>query len=148
MVGADNTRDKDTAVEVGRSRRYCCNTGFDQSQGRRPSTLKCIGSILISKGNIEPQPSRQKLIRKQTASTGREATVAPGGAGRYCKTGCDQSQGQRLYDHSSIHFQAEITFNHIFWRVAHRLTHAPPAMIYSLFWFLSLCSALHGLPRL
>ena len=32
------------------SRRYC-NTGYDQSQGRRPSTLKCIGPI--SKGDIE-----------------------------------------------------------------------------------------------
>ena len=29
------------------------NTGYDQSQGRRPSTLKCIGPI--SKGDIEPQ---------------------------------------------------------------------------------------------
>ena len=45
-------RDKDdTTVGVGHSRRYC-NTGYDQSQGRRPSTLKCIGSI--SKGDIEP----------------------------------------------------------------------------------------------
>ena len=48
----DSTRDKDdTTVGVGHSRRYC-NTGYDQSQGRRPSTLKCIGSI--SKGDIEP----------------------------------------------------------------------------------------------
>ena len=48
----DSTRDKDdTTVEVGHSRRYC-NTGYDQSQGRRPSTLKCIGPI--SKGDIEP----------------------------------------------------------------------------------------------
>ena len=31
-------------VGVGHSRRYC-NTGYNQSQGRRPSTLKCIGSI-------------------------------------------------------------------------------------------------------
>ena len=38
----DSTRDKDdTTVGVGHSRRYC-NTGYDQSQGRRPSTLKCI----------------------------------------------------------------------------------------------------------
>ena len=48
----DSTRDKDdTTVGVGHSRRYC-NTGYDQSQGRRPSTLKCIGPI--SKGDIEP----------------------------------------------------------------------------------------------
>ena len=32
-----------------------CNTEYEQSQGRRPLTLKCIGSI--SKGDIEPQPS-------------------------------------------------------------------------------------------
>ena len=48
----DSTRGKDdTTVGVGHSRRYC-NTGYDQSQGRRPSTLKCIGPI--SKGDIEP----------------------------------------------------------------------------------------------
>ena len=48
----DSTRDKDdTTVGVGHSRRYC-NTGYDQSQGRRPSTLKSIGPI--SKGDIEP----------------------------------------------------------------------------------------------
>ena len=48
----DSTRDKDdTTVGVGHSRKYC-NTGYDQSQGRRPSTLKCIGPI--SKGDIEP----------------------------------------------------------------------------------------------
>ena len=44
----DSTRDKDdTTVGVGHSRRYC-NTGYDQSQGRRPSTLKCI------QGRINP----------------------------------------------------------------------------------------------
>ena len=53
------------AVGVDHSRRYW-NAGYDQSQGRRPSTLRCIG--LISKGDIEPQPSRQKLIRNRTAS--------------------------------------------------------------------------------
>ena len=47
----DSTRDKDdTTVGVGHSRRYC-NTGYDQSQGQRPSTLKCTGPI--SKGDIE-----------------------------------------------------------------------------------------------
>ena len=38
-------------VGVGHSRGYC-NTGYDQSQGMRPSTLKCIGPIF--KGDIEP----------------------------------------------------------------------------------------------
>ena len=73
-------------VGMGHSRRYC-KTGYDQSQGRKPSTLKCIGSI--SKGDIEPQPSRQKLVRIRTAD--REVMVAPGGTaipGR-------QSRGQR-----------------------------------------------------
>ena len=41
-------------VGVGHSRRYC-NTGYDQSQGRRPSTLKCIGSI--SQRRYRAQPS-------------------------------------------------------------------------------------------
>ena len=37
--------DKDRmAVGVGNSRIYC-NTAYDRSQGRRPSTFKCIGSI-------------------------------------------------------------------------------------------------------
>ena len=51
----DSTRDKDdTTVGVGHSRRYC-NTGYDQSQGRRPSTLKCIGPI--SQRRYRAQPS-------------------------------------------------------------------------------------------
>ena len=71
LVFNNSNRDKDeTTVGVGHSRRYC-NTGYDQSQGRRPSTLKCIGPI--SKGDIEPQPSSQKLIRNRTD---REATVS------------------------------------------------------------------------
>ena len=50
-------------VGVGHSRWYC-NTGYDQSQGRRPSTLKCIGPI--SKGDIEPNhPSNTKPIYQQ-----------------------------------------------------------------------------------
>ena len=50
----DSTRDKDdTTVGVGHSRRYC-NTGYDQSQGRRPSTLKCIGPISKGDNFIEP----------------------------------------------------------------------------------------------
>ena len=39
-------------VGVVHSRRYC-NTGYDRPQGRRPSTLKCIGSIYIRR-YIEP----------------------------------------------------------------------------------------------
>ena len=75
MLGInDSPMSKMMTVGVGHSRRYC-NTGYDQSQGRRPSTLKCIGSI--SKGDIEPQPSSQKLIRIRTAD--REVMVAPGG---------------------------------------------------------------------
>ena len=74
MVFNDSTRDKDdTTVRVGHSRRYC-NTGYDQSQGRRPSTFKCIGPI--SKGDTEPQLSRQKLIRIRTAD--RQVLVDPG----------------------------------------------------------------------
>ena len=50
LVFNDSTRNKDdTTVGVGHSRRYC-NTGYDQSQGRRTSTRKCIGSI--SKGDM------------------------------------------------------------------------------------------------
>ena len=45
MLGlSDSAMSKMMTVGVGHSRRYC-NTGYDQSQGRRPSTLKCIGSI-------------------------------------------------------------------------------------------------------
>ena len=55
LVFNNSTRDKDdTTVGVGNSRRYC-NTGYDQSQGRRPSTLKCIGSI--SRRRYRAQPS-------------------------------------------------------------------------------------------
>ena len=61
-------------VGVGHSWRYC-NTGYDQSQGRRPSTLKCIGSI--SQRSYRAPTIRQKLIRIRTAD--REAMVAPGG---------------------------------------------------------------------
>ena len=61
-------------VGVSHFRRYC-NTEYDQSQGRRPSTFKCIGSI--SRRRYRAQPSRQKLIRIRTAD--REVLVAPGG---------------------------------------------------------------------
>ena len=90
LVFNDNTRDTDdTTVGVGHSRRYC-NTGYDQSQGRRPSTLKCIGPI--SKGDIEPQPSRQKLIRNRTASRLR----SDGRSRRYVQYRADQSQTETI----------------------------------------------------
>ena len=90
LVFNDSTRDKDeTIVGVGHSRRYC-NTGYDQSQGRRPSTLKCIGSI-SQRSYIEPQPSSQKLIRNRTASRSR----SDGHSRRCVQYRADQSQGQR-----------------------------------------------------
>ena len=90
LVFNDNTRDKDdTTVGVGRSRRYC-NTRYDQSQGRRPSTLKCIGPI--SKGDIEPQPSSQKLIRNRTASWLR----SDGRSRLYVQYRADQSQTETM----------------------------------------------------
>ena len=90
-------RDKDDmTVGVGHSRRYG-NTGYDQSQGRRPSTLKCIGPI--SNGDIEPQPSRQKLIRNRTASRLR----SDGRSRRYVQYRVDQSQTETMIaDHPSV----------------------------------------------
>ena len=83
----DNTRDKDdTTVGVGHSRRYC-NTGYDQSQGRRPSTLKCIGPI--SKGDIEPNHPSE--INPNSDSRSR----SDGRSRRFVQYRVDQSQGQR-----------------------------------------------------
>ena len=83
----DSTRDKDdTTVGVGHSRRYC-NTGYDQSQGRRPSTLKCIGSI--SKGDIEPNHPSE--INPNSDSRSRN----DGRSRRFVQYRVDQSQGQR-----------------------------------------------------
>ena len=93
----DSTRDKDdTTVGVGHSRRYC-NTGYDQSQGRRPSTLKCIGPI--SKGDIEPQPSSQKLVRNRTASRSR----SDGRSRRYVQYRADQSQTETIIAKLSLY---------------------------------------------
>ena len=90
LVFNDSTRDKDdTTVGVGHSRRYC-NTGYDQSQGRRPSTLMCFGPI--SKGDIEPQPSSQKLIPNRTASRSR----SDGRSRRYVQYRADQSQTETI----------------------------------------------------
>ena len=83
----DSTRDKDdTTVGVGHSRRYC-NTGYDQSQGRRPSTLKCIGPI--SKGDIEPNHPSE--INPNSDSRPR----SDGRSRRFVQYRVDQSQGQR-----------------------------------------------------
>ena len=83
----DSTRDKDdTTVGVGHSRRYC-NTGYDQSQGRRPSTLKCIGPI--SKGDIEPNHPSE--INPNSDSRSRN----DGRSRRFVQYRVDQSQGQR-----------------------------------------------------
>ena len=83
----DSTRDKDdTTVGVGHSRRYC-NTGYDQSQGRRPSTLKCIGPI--SKGDIEPNHPSE--INPNSDSRSR----SDGRSRRFVQYRVDQSQRQR-----------------------------------------------------
>ena len=83
----DSTRDKDdTTVGVGHSRRYC-NTGYDQSQGRRPSTFKCIGPI--SKGDIEPNHPSE--INPNSDSRSR----SDGRSRRFVQYRVDQSQGQR-----------------------------------------------------
>ena len=65
--------------------------GYDQSQGRRPSTLKCIGPI--SKGDIEPNhPSEINPISdSRSRSDGRSRRfvglmVAPGAPGGLCNT--------------------------------------------------------------
>ena len=73
-------------VGVGHSRRYC-NTGYDQSQGRRPSTLKCIGPI--SKGDIEPNHPSE--INPNSDSRSR----SDGRSRRFVQCRVDQSQGQR-----------------------------------------------------
>ena len=73
-------------VGVGHSRRYC-NTGYDQSQGRRPSTLKCIGSI--PKGDIEPNHPSE--INPNSDSRSR----SDGRSRRCVQYRVDQSLGQR-----------------------------------------------------
>ena len=83
----DSTRDiDDTTVGVGHSRRYC-NTGYDQSQGRRPSTLKCIGSI--PKGDIEPNHPSE--INPNSDSRSR----SDGRSRRFVQYRVDQSLRQR-----------------------------------------------------
>ena len=82
----DSTGDKDdTTVGVGHSRRYC-NTGYDQSQGRRPSTVHWP--------NLQRRYSptiHQKLIRIWTA----DREDSDGRSRRFVQYRVDQSQGQR-----------------------------------------------------
>ena len=79
LVLNDSTRDEDdTTFGEGHSRRYC-NTGYDQSQGRRPSTLKCIDPV--SKGDIEPNHPSE--INPNSDSKQR----SDGRSRRYCDTG-------------------------------------------------------------
>ena len=82
LVFNDSTRDKDdTTVGVSHSRRYC-NTGYHQSQGRRPSTLKCIASISRRRYRAPTIPSE---INPPTGHSVRwEAAVGSGGM---CNTG-------------------------------------------------------------
>ena len=90
LVFNGSTRDKDdTTVGVGHSRRYC-NTGYDQSQGRRPSTLKGIDSI--SHRRYRAPTIRQKLIRNRTASRSR----SDGRSRRYVQYRADQSQTETI----------------------------------------------------
>ena len=86
-------------VGVGHSRRYC-NTGYDQSQGRRPSTLKCIGPI--SKGDIEPNHPSE--INPNSDSRSR----SDGRSRRFVQYRVDQSQGQRPRSLLELEFELEI----------------------------------------
>ena len=70
-----------TTVGVGRSRRHCY-TGYDRSRGRRPSTLKCIGSFIRRRYNRSPSipseinPKPDIRVEKATAALG--GTTIPG----------------------------------------------------------------------
>ena len=104
LVFNDSTRDKDdTTVGVGHSRRYC-NTGYDQSQGRRPSTLKCIGSI-------SKRIYRAPTIRNRTASRSR----SDGRSRRYVLYRADQSQRVFYSLSSSLKFH-EFNWRMVSWR--------------------------------
>ena len=78
-------------VGVGHSRRYCI-TGYDQSQGMRPSTLKCIGPI--SKGDIEPNHTSEINPNSDSRSS------SDGRSRRFVQYRVDQSQ-DRDQDHFS-----------------------------------------------
>ena len=108
----DSTRDKDdTTVGVGHSRRYC-NTGYDQSQRRRPSTLKCVGPI--SKGDIEPNHPSE--INPNSDSRSR----SDGRSRRFVQYRVDQSQGQRP---RSLHrYWSFPSFGIKFWRLINMAT--------------------------
>ena len=113
----DSTRDKDdTTVGVGHSRIYC-NTGYDQSQGRRPSTLKCIGPI--SKGDIEPNHPSE--INPNSDSRSR----SDGRSRRFVQYRVDQSQGQRPRDLSLDLSLESITLHYITLPVVKLILHCP-----------------------
>ena len=90
-------------VGVGHSRRYC-NTRYDQSQGRRPSTLKCIGPI--SKGDIEPNHPFEINSNSDSSSS------SDGRSRWYVQYWVDQSLGQRprslLQSNSSVEFAIKL----------------------------------------
>ena len=70
------------------SRRYC-NTGYDQSQGRRPSTLKCIGSI-------SQRRYRASTIQSEINPTNSDSrSRSDGRSRRFVQYRVDQSLGRR-----------------------------------------------------
>ena len=91
MVVVGVLRQYPVTVGVGHSQRYCI-TGYDQSQGMRPSTLKCIGPI--SKGDIEPNHPSE--INPNSDSRSR----SDGRSRRFVQYRVEQSQ-DRDQDHFS-----------------------------------------------
>ena len=73
-------------VKVGHSRGYC-NTGYDQSQRRRPSTLKCIGSISQRRYRSQPSVRYYSVFGQQIKKWWSLPAVL--------QYRVDQSQGQR-----------------------------------------------------
>ena len=81
----DSSRDKDDMTVGMDPLRGYCKTGYDQSQGRRPSTLMCIGTKEIYREN------RQKLFPNRTA----DRETIDGRSRRYVQYRVEQSQEQR-----------------------------------------------------
>ena len=106
-------------VGVCHSRRYC-NTGYDhESQGMKPSTLKCIGPI--SKGNIEPNHPSEIIPNSDSRSSN------DGRSWRFVQYRVDQSQGQRprsLLSNCMRHVIAKIIqYTSALWRLLESLCH-------------------------
>ena len=76
----DSTRDNDTTVGVGHSRRYC--TAIPGMTSLKDGDLQHSSALAQSPKEIYSPTIRQKLIRIRTAD--REVMVAPGGL---CNTG-------------------------------------------------------------